>query len=108
MAGLVTFISVVTGLIVVGEARLATLLVAADLIVSGFSATQQAEEEEDEVAPQAKGAETPQSPQWPRERRCLGRHRGLRRGQIGDGSSHRIRVRPPCPWTASTAPTPPW
>jgi hypothetical protein len=47
IGGLITFISVVTGLIVVGEAKLATLLVAADLIVSGFSAVQQSEDEED-------------------------------------------------------------
>jgi hypothetical protein len=44
IGGLVTFISVVTGLIVVGEAKLATLLVAADLIVSGFSAVQESED----------------------------------------------------------------
>lgn len=49
VAGLVTFISVITGLIVVGEARLATLLVAADLIVSGFSAVQESEDDEDDV-----------------------------------------------------------
>jgi hypothetical protein len=46
IGGLITFFSVVFGLIVVGEAKLATLLVAADLIVSGFSATQQAEDDE--------------------------------------------------------------
>lgn len=46
--GLVTFVSVITGLIVVGEAKLATLLVAADLTVSGFAAVQESEEEEDE------------------------------------------------------------
>ena len=44
IGGLVTFISVITGLIVVGEAKLATLLVAADLIVSGFSAVQESED----------------------------------------------------------------
>jgi hypothetical protein len=43
IGGLITFISVVTGLIVVGEAKLATLLVAADLIVGGFSAVQETE-----------------------------------------------------------------
>lgn len=46
VGGVVTFLSVVTGLIVVGEAKVATLLVAADLIVSGFSSTQQAEDDE--------------------------------------------------------------
>ena len=50
IGGLITFVSVVTGLIVVGEAKLATLLVAADLIVSGFSAVQESEDDED--APQ--------------------------------------------------------
>jgi len=44
IGGVVTFISVVTGLIVVGEAKLATLLVSADLIVSGFSAVQESED----------------------------------------------------------------
>lgn len=46
IGGIVTFISVVTGLIVVGEAKLATLLVAADLIVGGFSAVQETENDE--------------------------------------------------------------
>ena len=39
------FFSVVFGLIVVGEAKLATLLVAADLIVGGFSAVQETEDD---------------------------------------------------------------
>lgn len=47
--GLITFISVITGLIVVGEAKLATLLVAADLVVSGFSAVQEGEDDGDEA-----------------------------------------------------------
>ena len=46
-AGVIVFGSVITGLIVVGEAKLATLLIAADLIVSGFSAVQESEEDED-------------------------------------------------------------
>lgn len=45
VAGLATFVSVVTGLIVVGEAKLATLLVAADLIVGGFHAVQDSDDE---------------------------------------------------------------
>ena len=45
IGGFVTFFSVVFGLIVVGEAKLATLLVAADLIVGGFSAVQETEDE---------------------------------------------------------------
>ena len=45
VGGVVTFISVITGLIVVGEAKLATLLVAADLIVGGFSAVQETQDE---------------------------------------------------------------
>jgi hypothetical protein len=47
IGGFITFISVITGLIVVGEAKLATLLVAADLIVGGFSAVQETEETEE-------------------------------------------------------------
>ena len=43
IGGVVTFFSVVFGLIVVGDAKLATLLVAADLIVGGFSAVQETE-----------------------------------------------------------------
>ena len=46
VGGLITFVSVITGLIVVGEAKLATLLIAADLIVSGFSAVQESEDDE--------------------------------------------------------------
>ena len=46
IAGLCTFVSVGFGLIVVGEAKLATLLVAADLIVSGFSAVQESEDDD--------------------------------------------------------------
>lgn len=45
VAGFVTFVSVLVGLIVVGEAKIATLLIAADLTVSGFGAVQQAEDE---------------------------------------------------------------
>ena len=41
-----TLVSVITGLIVVGEAKLATLLIAADLFVAGFSAVQDAEDDE--------------------------------------------------------------
>jgi hypothetical protein len=47
IGGVVTFFSVVTGLIVVGEAKLATLLVAADLIVSGFSTVQESEDDDE-------------------------------------------------------------
>jgi hypothetical protein len=47
-AGVVSFVSVAVGLVVVGEARLATLLVAADLVVSGFDAAQEAEDDEGE------------------------------------------------------------
>ena len=46
VGGIITFFSVVFGLIVVGEAKLATLLVAADLIVGGFSAVQEAEDDD--------------------------------------------------------------
>jgi len=47
IGGLVTFISVLFGLIVVGDAKLATLLVAADLIVGGFSAVQETEDSDE-------------------------------------------------------------
>ena len=46
VGGVVTFFSVIFGLIVVGDAKLATLLVAADLIVGGFSAVQETEDGE--------------------------------------------------------------
>jgi hypothetical protein len=46
IGGVITFAGVITGLIVVGEARPATLLIAADLIVSGFSAVQETESDE--------------------------------------------------------------
>jgi hypothetical protein len=45
LGGAVTFVSVLVGSIVVGDAKLATLLVAAGLIVDGFSAVQVAENE---------------------------------------------------------------
>ena len=48
IGGLFTFVSVLFGLIVVGDAKLATLLVAADLIVGGFSAVQETEDNDDE------------------------------------------------------------
>lgn len=43
IGGVVTFVGVLTGLIVAGEARWATLLVSAELIVGGFTAVQEAE-----------------------------------------------------------------
>jgi len=46
IGGIVTFGSVLFGLIVVGDAKLATLLVAADLIVGGFGAVQETEDDE--------------------------------------------------------------
>lgn len=55
IAGLITFLSVGFGLIVVGEAKLATLLVAADLIVSGFSAVQESEDDDSELNGAPKG-----------------------------------------------------
>lgn len=45
----VTFVSVGVGLIVVGEAKLATLLVSADLAVSGLSALRDAYDDENET-----------------------------------------------------------
>jgi hypothetical protein len=49
VGGVCTFVSVLFGLIVVGDAKLATLLVAADLIVGGFSAVAEQEDGEEEV-----------------------------------------------------------
>lgn len=46
VGGAVTFVGVVANLIATGDAKTATLLVAADLVVSGFGAVQQAEEED--------------------------------------------------------------
>ena len=46
VGGVITFLSVLFGLIVVGDAKLATLLVAADLIVGGFSAVQEGEDDD--------------------------------------------------------------
>ncbi len=46
IGGTVTFIGVVVGFFAVGDAKLATLLVSADLIVGGFSAVQQAEDDD--------------------------------------------------------------
>lgn len=45
IGGLITFVGVAIGLIVVGDARPATLLVAADLVVSGFTAVQGTDDE---------------------------------------------------------------
>jgi hypothetical protein len=47
VGGVVTFVGVLTGFIFAGDAKWATLLVSADLIVSGFSAVQEAEDDED-------------------------------------------------------------
>lgn len=47
VGGLVTFIGVITNLIVIHEARLATLLLAADLFVGGMGSVQEAENELD-------------------------------------------------------------
>lgn len=46
LGGTVTFLAVVFNLIATGNAKWATLLIAADLTVSGFSAVQEAEEDE--------------------------------------------------------------
>ncbi len=47
LGGAVTFVAVVTGFIATGDAKWATLLIAADLVVSGFAAVQQAEDDDD-------------------------------------------------------------
>lgn len=44
--GIVTFIGVITDLIATGNAKWATLLIAADLVVSGFGAVQASDDEE--------------------------------------------------------------
>ena len=46
IGGVITFLGVLFGLIVVGDAKPATLLIAADLIVSGFSAVQESEDDD--------------------------------------------------------------
>lgn len=43
VAGAVTFVGVLVGLIAAGDFKWATLLIAADLTVSGFSAVQESE-----------------------------------------------------------------
>lgn len=48
--GAVTFVAVALDLIATGEAKWATLLIAADLTVSGFSAVQESENELDSEA----------------------------------------------------------
>lgn len=47
--GVVTFIGVLVGWITVGDFKWPTLLISADLVVSGFSAVQEAENDEDET-----------------------------------------------------------
>lgn len=47
----VTFVGVLVQLIDVGEFRLGTLLISADLLVSGWSAVQDAEDDDDEDGP---------------------------------------------------------
>lgn len=49
IGGLVSFVSVLVWLFTVGDAKLATLLIAADLFVSGFSAVQESEDESDSL-----------------------------------------------------------
>lgn len=47
IGGLITFIVVIFEIVATGDAKWVTLLVAADLIVSGFSAVQEAEDDEE-------------------------------------------------------------
>lgn len=47
VGGVVVFVGIVADLIRLGNAKIGTLLIAADLVVSGFSAVQEAEEDED-------------------------------------------------------------
>lgn len=47
LAGFGTFVGVVFNLISVGDFKLATLLIAADLTVSGFGAVQESQDDED-------------------------------------------------------------
>jgi hypothetical protein len=47
LGGAVTFVAVLVDLVATGDAKWATLLVAADLTCSGFSAVQEAEDDED-------------------------------------------------------------
>lgn len=50
VGGLVVFVGVLADLIRLGNAKLGTLLIAADLVVSGFSAVQEAEDDGPEAA----------------------------------------------------------
>lgn len=55
VAGLVTFVSVLASIVTVGDAKLATLLVSADLFVSGVGVTQEALNEEDTSQDMSRG-----------------------------------------------------
>lgn len=44
IGGFITFVGVIVGWIAVGDFKWPTLLIAADLVVSGFSAVQEAED----------------------------------------------------------------
>jgi hypothetical protein len=50
LGGAVTFVAVLFDLIQTGDAKWATLLIAADLVVSGFGAVQEAENDLDSEA----------------------------------------------------------
>lgn len=49
VGAVITFVGVIVGIIVVGDAKWATLLVSADLAISGFSALRDAYDEEPET-----------------------------------------------------------
>ena len=51
IGGFVTFVGVLVGWITVGDFKWPTLLISADLVVSGFSAVQEAEDDEDPESP---------------------------------------------------------
>lgn len=46
LSGLVTFVGVLVGWVTVGDFKWPTLLIAADLVVSGFGTVQEAEDDE--------------------------------------------------------------
>jgi hypothetical protein len=48
IGAVITFVGVFVGWIAVGDFKWGTLLIAADLVVSGFSAVQEAENDEDD------------------------------------------------------------
>jgi hypothetical protein len=69
VGGAVVFVGVLADLVRLGNAKLGTLLIAADLVVSGFSAVQEAEDEESEGDQPGGGLQEGSAPDTTRRRR---------------------------------------